>query len=177
VKAPLFKSILLLMLGMFIGMYFLRCGNDSANSSGNGDAWTVSGTDIYYDLGNVGVGTNDPRNQLHVNGILRLQGLQGYTPANYWAIYHNASDVNDYGLVIKESSDARVRIMNGNVTIGESQPTEKLDVVWETGIDANIGRGTSDTDITFIALRSANGTKWYIYPDDAGTLQVTMSKP
>jgi hypothetical protein len=42
---------------MFVGMYFLQCGNESAISSGNGDVWTISSNDIYYEQGFVRVGT------------------------------------------------------------------------------------------------------------------------
>jgi len=43
---------------------------------------------------------------------------------------------------------------------------------------AEIGRGTTDTDITYIALRNADGTKCYIYPDAAGTgIVVSTTKP
>ena len=33
-----------------------------------GSVWTENGSDIYYDLGNVGVGTNNPQKSLHVYG-------------------------------------------------------------------------------------------------------------
>ena len=33
-----------------------------------GSVWTENGSDIYYDLGNVGVGTNNPKKSLHVYG-------------------------------------------------------------------------------------------------------------
>lgn len=41
-----------------------------------------------------------------------------------------------------------------------------------------VGRGVTDTDITYIALRNASGTKVYIYPDAAGTaITVSTTKP
>lgn len=39
---------------------------------------------------------------------------------------------------------------------------------------AEFGRGTSDIDITYIALRNASGTQVYIYPNSGGT-GVTVS--
>ena len=41
-----------------------------------------------------------------------------------------------------------------------------------------VGRGTTDMDITYIALRNAAGTKTYIYPDAAGTgITVSTTRP
>jgi hypothetical protein len=40
--------------------------------------------------------------------------------------------------------------------------------------NAEIGRGASDLDITYLALRNASGTKVYIYPNAGGT-GVTVS--
>ncbi len=48
---------------------------------------------------------------------------------------------------------------------------------FETGVDVVIGRGTTDTDITYISLRSANGTKFYLYPDDSGALILSTTAP
>jgi hypothetical protein len=36
-------------------------------------------------------------------------------------------------------------------------------VRWATGADVVIGRGTADTDITYIALRQADGTQYKVY--------------
>lgn len=40
--------------------------------------------------------------------------------------------------------------------------------------NAEFGRGTSDLDITYLALRNASGTKVFIYPNAGGT-GVTVS--
>lgn len=48
----------------------------------------------------------------------------------------------------------------------------------DTPAEIEIGRGATDTDITYIALRNASGTKVYIYPDAAGTaVTVSTTKP
>lgn len=40
------------------------------------------------------------------------------------------------------------------------------------------GRGATDTDITFVALRNSAGTLCYVYPDTAGTaIVVSATKP
>jgi len=40
-----------------------------------------------------------------------------------------------------------------------------------------IGRGSTDADITYIALQDSSGTAWYIYPDGSGGLTVSTTKP
>lgn len=71
----------------------------------------------------------------------------------------------------------------GDVTIGSTTAGKNLTVygtgtfTFATGVDVVIGRGTTDTDITYIALRSANGTKFYIYPDDSGALTTSTTAP
>lgn len=43
---------------------------------------------------------------------------------------------------------------------------------------AEIGRGATDTDITYIALRNATGVKCYVYPNSGGTgITVSTTKP
>gem|GEM_PF-1202143 len=39
--------------------------------------WTTTGSDIYYNTGNVGIGTNVPTTQLHTTGSVRFAGLTG----------------------------------------------------------------------------------------------------
>lgn len=43
---------------------------------------------------------------------------------------------------------------------------------------AELGRGETDTDITYLALKNASGVTCYIYPDAAGTaITVSATKP
>lgn len=73
----------------------------------------------------------------------------------------------------------RVRITDtGSVGIGTSTPDEKFEVEFVSGgTDIELGRGATDQDVTFITLRSPNGTKYYLYPNDAGALVLTTTKP
>lgn len=46
------------------------------------------------------------------------------------------------------------------------------------GFAVEIGRGLTDTDITYIAMKNENGTLIYAYPNAAGTgWTVTPTKP
>ena len=66
--------------------------------------------------------------------------------------------------------------LKGSVGI-DTDPTEKLSIYWTTNVDAYIGRGTTDTDVTFIALRNPAGTLYYCYPDGTGTWVCSTTKP
>jgi len=67
---------------------------------------------------------------------------------------------------------------SGNVGIGTESPDEKLEVEWAANVDVEIGRGTTDTDITFIKLRSPDGTAYWLYPaNGGGSLTISATKP
>jgi hypothetical protein len=47
-----------------------------------------------------------------------------------------------------------------------------------SALGIEFGRGATDTDITYIALRNASGTKCYVYPNAAGNaITVSTTKP
>lgn len=48
----------------------------------------------------------------------------------------------------------------------------------DVGIVAQIGRGVSDPNITYVALYNTGGTKCYVYPNAAGTgIIVSATQP
>jgi len=65
------------------------------------------------------------------------------------------------GWNIKQNGD-------GTVTLTDNYSTLPVDGVV-------IGRGTTDTDITYIALRNSAGTLCYIYPATAGNAIVVQT--
>lgn len=80
----------------------------AAISSGSSSLWTESGSDIYYDSGNVGIGTTTPSEKLDVQGNTVLGG-----------------DVTFEGAMITHTSTSAA----GNYTILLTDHT-----IWKTGI-------------------------------------------
>ena len=110
----------------------------------------------------------------------------GTAPAMTWQDYTAdeadwtlSVDADDFIFTSNEVDEAmRIEGDTGYLGVGTTTPDEKFEVEWEgTGVDVEIGRGTTDTDITFIALRSPDGTKFYIEVNDAGAISASTTKP
>lgn len=64
------------------------------------------------------------------------------------------------------------------VVADAASANEELTVIFADGVDVGFGRGDTDTDITFIALRNADGTKAYVYPNATPDgVTVSTTKP
>ena len=82
-------------------------------------------------------------------------------------------------LELRDNGTTRVKVTRaGRVGIGTTTPDEKFEVEFgNANKDVEIGVGTTDTDVTFITLRSPNGTKFYVTVSDAGILSASTTKP
>lgn len=77
---------------------------------------------------------------------------------------------------IKQTDAGDFQLEADNPSASTSTGTVK--VTFASGVDAILGRGTTDTDITFIALRNANGVLAYIYPNSTPDgVTVSTTKP
>jgi len=88
--------------------------------------WETDGTDVFRTSGNVGIGTDTPLAQLHINGTLgALSGGLAFGDGDTG--FYEASDDN---LRFQTLGSDQVTITSaGNVGIGTTSPSEKLDVV------------------------------------------------
>ena len=66
---------------------------------------------------------------------------------------------------IKQKDDNTIQLVDGAASTSSTATLQEV---------ATFGRGTSDLDITYLALRNASGTQVYIYPNSGGT-GVTVS--
>lgn len=146
-------------------------GNEVAltGSSGGGSLslWGQSGSDIYYNTGNVGIGNNNPGARLDISGsgLGRIYAGVWGGGLNYSAIglagdlsvggYSFASASNDKSLYINRPTgkDIRFRENNvdqvvvktaGNVGIGTTSPTNKLEVAGNIKASGDICNGSGN---------------------------------
>jgi len=87
----------------------------------SGGLWELTGTDVYYDAGNVGIGLASPNSLLHIydtgaNAELDIQSVAGAN--QHWAIYHDrdTEDLkfwnNDGDNVLTLTNEGLVRVRN-----------------------------------------------------------------
>lgn len=100
--------------------------------------WVTTGSDIYYNTGNVGIGTVSPTNKFHVvsdaefSGAASAQGVFSGTGTNFKYIAIGYDTTNDFGYI---------QVANENVT------WNKLLVLQPNGGTIQIGNGTSAGDL------------------------------
>lgn len=70
-----------------------------------------------------------------------------------------------WNIVQNESGQFELRDDKAGATAGVANPAISL------------GRGTTDTDITWISLRNAAGTRYYLYVSATGALTVATAIP
>ena len=153
--------------------------------------WTTSGSDIYFNLGKVGIGTTSPSESLHIytadNQGMYLQG----TGAGIWFDIKSSSS-NQYSIgaltsffSIYDRTETAYRMVidnTGNVGIGTTSPSSELEVdgsITLSSWDQNINFGSSGgfsigrTSGNILALRT-NSTERLVI-DNSGNIGIGTS--
>ena len=122
--------------------------NGTAFSGGGGSSvWTTSGSNIYYNSGNVGVGTTSPNYKLDVAGDINFTGT----------LYQNGtafSGGGGGGSSVWTQTGTDIYYISGNVGINNSTPQYKLDVDGDIHTSSEGGFRGNGRNITGINITS-----------------------
>jgi len=169
----------------------------SFSAGGNGSANQV----MITTNGNVGIGTTSPESKLHVKeGMLWLTGLEantrnieglgmfgGKTNAGfYFRGGNNPKELEflvndgDIKFVVGPAATVDVAVIknNGNVGIGTSSPTKKLDVAGTVKATAFVGDGSGLTDAGDPSYGSSAGSPTdAVFVNDSGNIGIGTNAP
>lgn len=107
--------------------------------TGAATQWTTTSTGVFYNSGNVGIGTTGPVTKLEIQGTtpsLRVTGASGTVPSLElsstgivnWKLQSNWDSASGFA-VLQDATERLVIKSGGNVGIGTTNPVAKLEVV------------------------------------------------
>ncbi|WP_408097049.1 tail fiber domain-containing protein [Peredibacter sp. HCB2-198] len=143
---------------------------------GGASVWSKSGTIVYYNSGNVGIGTTTPDQKLHLTSSgssaqLALERTGAAAGKAYIGADDNGFNILDSGYVKRLTVSP-----TGNVGIGTITPAEKLDVVGNAAISGKLRLKSDNANYVELKAPSSLGaTITYTFPLTAPTAGQVLS--
>ncbi len=142
-------------------------------AAASGSQWTTSGNDIYYNTGNVGIGTAGPGYKLDVNGGISINGKSLVTANGYFISgtsgfrWNNSTDAYN-NVIMYDNGNMYVR---GSVGIGNAPAStltvKGVDNGWNSGLGLITNNGAitmkihPDTDTNYGLMFNSGGSGYY----------------
>jgi hypothetical protein len=133
----------------------------TAASGGYPSYWNLSGNDIYYSEGNIGIGTSNPISKLEVNGMIHSTSEGVKFPDG--TIQTTAASGGDSSYWNLSGND--IYYNEGNIGIGTKEPNTKVEIASGDIFISDINSG--------IIMKSPDGNCWRGTLDNSGILVFT----
>ncbi len=156
----------------------------SRNSSDS--YWNLSGSDLYYNSGSIGLGTMNPNQKLEINGNNNASGFRVAYGSSYSNLYGEFIQAGSGGLLINSNAGGSWADISfqtegvtkmfiekgGNVGIGTTTPDIRLTV--KSPGNSDVLKIISDADDDLIRLRQTGNNSGAIYLYDGAVSNTVL---
>jgi len=154
----------------------------SGDGTGLTGLWSKAGSELYYNGGNVGIGTNDPSRKLELFGTGSVDFGIGSSDGHKWglrSVGSGASSAAGTLNIVDYSAGNLVRLTldpAGLVGIGTTSPDEKLHVAGKVKANSFVGDGSALTGIHSLDADDGNPTN-VVYVNSSGNVGIGTAAP